>query len=186
MKVSKVAERYAQSLFELSRERKEEDAVYADILQLQKVCQENKEFRTFLKSPVVHSDKKRAIINDIFGATFRKLTINFISILIRKNREAIIPEIAESFIEQFKDDANILTVIFKAAVPPTEAIRKQVLEIMKTYTNARIDLVVESDPSVIGGFLLSWKDLQYDATISHQVERLKRGVARVNLYVKEI
>ena len=39
---------------------------------------------------------------------------------------------------------------------------------MKKYTNSRIDLEIELDPSLIGGFLLSWKDLQYDATISHR------------------
>jgi F-type H+-transporting ATPase subunit delta len=186
MKVSKVAERYAQSLFNLSLERKEEAAVYSDILQLQKVCNENKDFRVFLKSPVVHSDKKLSIISEMFGAAFVKLTITFISILIRKNRESLIPEIAESFIEQYKDHNHILPVLFKSAVPPTETVRKQVMEIMKKYTNARIELFEETDPTVIGGFLLSWKDLQYDATISHQVEKLKRGVARVNLYVKEI
>ena len=110
--ISKVAERYAKSLFELALERKEAEAVYSDILQLRTGLQgEARIFALFLKSPVVHSGQKAYHHQGTFRNNISEYSPStFISILVRKNREALIPEIAGSFIEQYKDHNNILTV----------------------------------------------------------------------------
>ena len=186
MKGRQVAVRYAQSLFEFAQERKELDAVQKDIFLLQQVCSDSKEFRLLLKSPVVQTEKKEKIFRDIFGQKVIPTTLAFLLLLVRKRRESYIAAIADEFVDQYQDYSNILPVRVTTASAMSEGIRNEILDIMKNYTKANVLLTGSVDPEVIGGFVLSWKDKQYDATLSHQIERLKRGVARVNLYVKEI
>jgi F0F1-type ATP synthase delta subunit len=74
----------------------------------------------------------------------------------------------------------------KTVSPLTEVMQKEMLEVMKQYTDAAVELSGSVDPELIGGFVLSWKDKQYDASISHEIEKLRRAIGKINLYVKEI
>jgi F-type H+-transporting ATPase subunit delta len=185
MKVTQVSIRYARSLFELALEQKELEEVYLDIRLMQKVCAENRSFRLMLQSPIVQTDKKARIIREVFGKSVRPLTLNFILLLARKRRESFIPPIADSFIEQYQDYRKILPVSVKTPGPLSEETRAQAMSVMSKFTGAQIEFTEETDPDLIGGFILTWKDLQYDATLSHQIEKLRRGVGKQNLYVKD-
>jgi len=184
MRISLVAERYAKAVFEMAVEKQQVDAVYADALELASVCRENRLFVFMLKSPVISEEKKEKILTDLFGKRFHQITLQFLLILVRQNREVFIPEIARNLIELYKKYKHILTVYLTMAVPATEAIRNKVKEIIKDYTKWKIDLVQEIDSDIIGGFILNWSDMQYDAGIHYQIERLRRSSARVNLYKK--
>ena len=56
---------------------------------------------------------------------------------------------------------------------------------MKNYTTSNIDLETEIDESLIGGFILRWKDKQYDASIRREIENMRNAIAKINLYKKE-
>jgi len=184
MRISLVSERYAKSLFELAVEKKQEDAIYSDALELVSVCEENKIFVLVLKSPVISEEKKKKILKDMFENRFHAMTMKFLLILVRKNREVYIPEIARNLISLYKEYKKILPVLLTTAVPMTEAIRNRVITVMKEYTKWQIELIQKIDPEIIGGFILNWGDMQYDASIHYQIERLRRGSARINLYKK--
>jgi len=185
MKVSLVAERYANALFELAVEKNAAGEIYKDALVVSEICRKSRELRMFFKAPVVQTDLKVKVVKELFGKAVGPVMLTFLLVMVRKKREKFIPEIAVTVIENYKEYKNILTVHFKAPVLPDTDIRKKVLELMTNYTKANIDLVEEIDNSLIGGFVLNWKDLQYDASIRKQIEQLKRGVAKVNLYVKD-
>ena len=61
-----VASRYAKSLLDLSVEKGQLEAVYADMLQVKSVCDGSKEFVNFLNSPIIKADKKIATIKAVF------------------------------------------------------------------------------------------------------------------------
>jgi F-type H+-transporting ATPase subunit delta len=183
---SLLGERYAKALYDLAAEKKVVDEVYGDLHRLASLIRESRDLRLFLRSPVISPGKKQKVIRILTGDRGNPLTLSFILLLVRKRREAHIPDIAFEFIELFKERHGILTVTVKSPVRVTEEIRKQIVETMKKYSDARIDIVEEIDESLIGGFVLCWKDKQYDASIRNQINRMTRGVARINLYVKEL
>lgn len=110
--------------------------------------------------------------------------MTFFRIIIEKRREALLPDIASAFIGLYKDYKKILTTTVKTPVPLTETTRKQILEIMKTQTRGTVELIEEIEENLIGGFVLQWKDMQYDASIHHQIQKMKREMANLNLYKK--
>lgn len=184
MRISLIAERYAKALFELAVEKGQEDPIDSDARELASVCRENKLFVLILKSPVVSIEKKEKILKEIFEKQLHEMTMKFLLILVRKNREAYIPEIAERIIRQYKEYKQILPVVLTTAVPVSEAIRNRAISIMKKYTNWKIELVQKVNPEIVGGFILNWEDMQYDASIQYQIERMRKESARINLYKK--
>ena len=184
MNVSLVAERYAKALFELALEKGAEEEVYQDSLLITKTCEESKELRLLFKSPIINSRKKRTIIRDIFEKNVQKLTLTYLLIMVKKNRESFIPAIAIKFVEIYQAFRNILTVHFSSPVLPDAETRKQVLELMKKFSGAEIDLKAEIDESLIGGFLLNWDDKQYDASIRREIDDMRIAIVKINLYKK--
>ncbi len=53
-----IAIRYAKSLLDLSLEKGKLEEVYKDMTLVANVCQENHDFITFLRSPIIKADKK--------------------------------------------------------------------------------------------------------------------------------
>ncbi len=186
MSGSLLAQRYAKALFELAHEQQAEELVRADMEKISRMLKESRELRLFLRSPVIFPGKKEKIIRDLLETRSHPLTLAFMLMLVRKRRELHIPDIAFEYQEFYDDHFNIITVRLKSAVRVSPAIRDEVFRIMKQYTQATVKIEEEIDESLIGGFSLSWKDNLYDVSIRKQLNQLNRGVARINLYKKEM
>src|SRR6476620_11934532 len=111
---TRVAGRYAKSLIDLSIEQKMLDTVYEDMQYLKRLLN-NREFRLMLKSPIVTSDKKQAVLNALTSGRVSDLTAKFNTLLIHKGREMNMPEIIDAFIEQYKAYKKIRVVTLTTA-----------------------------------------------------------------------
>ena len=185
MNTTLVSERYAAALFEIALEKGVVEEVYQDSLLIGQTCNNSKDLRLLLKSPIINTGKKLAIVREIFGKEVQTLTLTYIEIMVRKKREGFLHLVANQFVELYKLYKNILTVHFKSPAAPNAAVTKQVVELMKNYTTSNIDLETEIDESLIGGFILRWKDKQYDASIRREIENMRNAIAKINLYKKE-
>ncbi|MES2762650.1 MAG: ATP synthase F1 subunit delta [Bacteroidota bacterium] len=169
-----VASRYAKSLLDLAVEKGQLEAVYADIRQVQAVCEESREFINFLNSPIIKSDKKIATIKAIFDGKLNAITSGFLSIVASKRRESIIPEMANSFIEQYRSHKNILTAVVTSANGLDAATKQKALDLVKSQMNGEVELVEKVNPNIIGGFVLKIGDKQLDKSVARQLSNMKK------------
>ncbi len=183
MDVTIISQRYAKALFDLAIEFKELEKIKEDMLLVGSVTAENPEFRRLLASPVIPQGKKAAIIKGIFQQKVEKLTFRFLELVVRKEREVYLREIADNFIGLYKKHNNIITVNLITAQPVDEHIRKEILGILEETTHKNVELLENVDKSLIGGFVLTMEDKKYDSSIRHQINRLQRVFER-NPYVK--
>ena len=185
MRETLLASRYAKSLFDLSIDMKLLEEVYKDVTELLEICQANKDFDQMLKSPVIRQDKKMKVLSVIFRERVQDLTYKFIELLTRNKREKYLAEIARQFILMYKKYHNIVTTYVKTAVSMSKESRDQILGIMGKYTKGNIELIEEVDEKLIGGFVLSFDDMQFDASLAREISRLKSEFEK-NLYVRGI
>lgn len=176
-----VASRYAKSLLDLAVEKGQLDAVYEDMLQVQSLCKECKELALFLKSPIINSEKKVSTLKTVFEGKLSNMTSGFISLIATKHRESIIPQIATSFIELYKNYKNILTAIVTSANGLDAATKQKVLELVKTQLKGEVELVEKIDSNIIGGFILKIGDKQLDKSVARQLANLKKELTNKSL-----
>jgi F-type H+-transporting ATPase subunit delta len=182
--ISHIAVPYAKALFEFALERDAIERVYKDIQALTSLCKSNRDFLLMLKSPILKTEKKQKIILAIFKDSVSEITRSFLKIITAKKRESLLPDMALAFVDLYKDYKGILTTCLKTAVPVTEEVRKTLLEMMSNQSTGSIELIEEVKEELIGGFVLQWKDKQYDASILNQINKMKKGMAMINLYKK--
>jgi F-type H+-transporting ATPase subunit delta len=169
-----VASRYAKSLLDLSVEKGQLEAVYADMLQVKAVCENSREFITFLNSPIINSDKKIVVIKAVFEGKFNSITDGFLTIVASKRRENVISEMANEFIEQYRSHKNILTAVVTSANGLDAATKQKVLDLVKSQLNGEVELVEKVDANIIGGFILKIGDKQLDKSVARQLSNLKK------------
>jgi len=182
--ISHIAVPYAKALFEFSLEKNALESVYKDMQALASLCSSNRDFLLMLKSPILKTEKKQKILSAVFKDSVSDITRGFLKIITAKKRESLLPDMSLAFVDLYKDYKGILTTWLKTAVPVTEEVRKQILEKMNTQTKGSIELLEEVKEELIGGFVLQWKDKQYDASILNQVNKMRKGMAMINLYKK--
>jgi F-type H+-transporting ATPase subunit delta len=170
----RLAARYAKSLIDLANERNQVEQVYKDMLYLQMLCKESRDFLALLRSPVVKADKKVAIVLAVTKGKISELTDAFNRLMITKGREAYLPEIVVSFVDQYKVQKNIHTVKLTTAMPVTEEVKKQIIaQVQKQTSLDNIDLKDTVDEEIIGGFILEICDTLVDASIAYDLNKIK-------------
>lgn len=171
----RVASRYAKSILDLAVEKGQLETVYKDMLYLQQLTKGSKEFLNLLRSPVVKADAKIRAINAVTAGTISELTEAFTTLLINKTREAVLPEVINSFVEQYKRHKNIHTVQLTTAMPVSDALKNAIVDqVKKTSDLQNIELEIKVDPSIIGGFVLQAGDKLIDASISYDLKAIAR------------
>ena len=170
----KVSHRYATSLIETAIEKNKLDKISSDMILLLDALNDNKGLQLMLESPVVRPEIKSNILKEIFSSKFDSDSLNFLNFVIEKKRENLLDSIAARFLELRDDHLGIVSVTvttaFKFAEDQIEKLQKKLEEILGK--KVRLNLVV--DESLIGGFIAKAGDTMYDASVSHQLEILKK------------
>lgn len=171
----RIASRYAKSLIDLAIEQNKLEKILEDITGFLEAAK-NKDLLLLLKSPLVKPDKKEKVMGALFKGKIDPLTYSFFEIIIRKGREPLLPDIAEEFVRQYREIRGISIVQVVSAEPLSqdtiESIRKKLLE--SGLTRGNIQFTTSVDKSLIGGFVISFEDKLYDASIRHQLDELKK------------
>ena len=184
MQGTRATSRYAKSLGDLAHEQGSLEKVYADMILIHKTCAANHDLSVLLKSPIVKTDKKQAILKEIFAGKISKLTELFILLITSKRREALLESVAEAFVEQYKVRKNILTAVITTASGLDEDLRKKVLQLVKNSANSEVELIEKTNEQLLGGFVLQVGDRRVDASIAKQIRKLAMDFSE-NPYVKE-
>ncbi|MFP5471415.1 MAG: ATP synthase F1 subunit delta [Bacteroidia bacterium] len=183
MRETRVASRYAKSLITLAVEKKQLEQVYKDMQLVSKIASENKELQLLLKSPIVKTDKKKAILSKLFASSVSEITTAFINIIASKNREYLLVDISFAFVEQYKKLKGIITAELTTAIQLPEELKKKILNLVNPK-NQSIEVVEKINKEIIGGFIVRVDDKQVDASVQRKIAELKQEFSK-NPYVAE-
>lgn len=183
MSYTKITIRYAAAFFDLAEEKGVVENAYEDMMLLGRICASNHDFVRMLQNPVINADKKNKVITHIFGASVNKISLSFMSLMIRKRRERYLPSIAEAFADLYKASKGIKTAFVTSAIELNTTEKAGVLEILSKLTDKKIDLVEITNKALLGGFVLNLDDFQVDQSVSTKVKKLKKDFEK-NLFIK--
>lgn len=178
MKTSRVARRYAQALLESAERDRLLDAVLADLRVLQEHIAESREFRSFLRSPVIKGHMKLSILRNVFGGSVSALTLDFLRLLIEKRREALLSEVIAELFLMNDVRQGIVTLELKAALELSDAHRSAITQRFEHLTGKKIRISFSVDTSLRGGILVRVGDTVYDGSIKRQLELLRERFAQ--------
>lgn len=177
MKGTKAASRYATALLDISIEQNKIDVILADMNFLLETNSTSQDFEVLVSSPVIGGDKKMEIFNKIFS-NFDPLTIKFLNLVTSNSREAYLPAIAESFISQVKEHKGIVPIELVSAKALDADTKAKIIAKIQVAVKGQLEIEEKIDESLIGGFMIRMGDMQLDASVSNQFNKLKQRLAQ--------
>ena len=154
------------------------DATLQDMKLILEACKSISELRQLLRSPIIKTNKKIKIIQEIFSNRISVTTLNFIEMITVKKREAFLQTIAESFIVIYKAINQIETVTVTSAEPLEQDYKERLIAEVKQTGCKKVELIEKISSDLIGGIVIKYGDKQIDGSIKTKINRLKKTLSK--------
>ena len=184
MQGSRAAVRYAKAILSMATDKGVSKEVNDDMTLIRDTINASGELRIFLRSPVVKERMKRNVLLELFK-NVNGVTSGLFSLLIENNRLELLWMVADKYREFYNQLNGVQVAKVTTAIPLTPELEIKIQQKVKELTGntAKIENII--DKSIIGGFILRVGDIQYDGSVSGQLNNLRRELKN-NTYVSKI
>lgn len=169
-----VAKRYAEALFELARERGQLDRVVEEIELVSQSVQEHDALAAFLRHPRITADEKQQVVSNIFGTQLSDISRNFISLLIERGRQALLPFVSEELTELANESLGVSVGEAVTAIKLSEADLNRLESRFSALVGKKVKLQNKVEPGIQGGVLVRIADRVYDGSVAGKLARFQR------------
>jgi F-type H+-transporting ATPase subunit delta len=168
---------YADALFEVAKDKGKLDAIRDQLGQFADAVDGNRDLQVFFFSPYFSSAEKiEGARRAIDGADPE--FINFLELLIEKQRMTEIFRIRRQFEELWKHENRRIDVTVTSAVELDPAVVSRIGEEIERQTGQEVDLASRVDSEILGGVVLQVGNMVLDASIRSRLEKLRKSVAQ--------
>jgi F-type H+-transporting ATPase subunit delta len=174
----RVVDPYAEALVSLAAGQGLLDTFTADVRFIAAVLQATPELGQFLASPLVKTEAKKNLLQQVFADQIHPLLLNALQLLTDRRRIMFLGALCQRFLELQRKLQNIVLAEVTAAVPLTEAQQQSIRERVKDFTQASsVELQISQDPTVLGGVILKIGSQVIDLSLRGQLRRLALQLA---------
>jgi F-type H+-transporting ATPase subunit delta len=168
-----IAARYAKALYakfdEVSATK-----VMRDMETLREWCKDHEEFLGFLQNPLIAREDAIKVIDKLSRAAhFNPLTKDFLILVARNRRLALLPQIIDRMMTLHDHAKGIIRAVITSAqklgLPQLKNIQNMLIAKLKR-TPKTIEII---DPQVLGGFKIRIGPYLIDATLKTQLMKIQ-------------
>ena len=180
MNESQISVRYAKALFQSALEQKLLENVYKDMELLGSTCKLD-EFQYMLVLPTLQPSQKKKLIREIFEKQFTKISLAMIDLVVQNKREMYLSGIARYFMDLYRKEKGVRIATLLTAQPVDEAALNGIRSLIKKAYDSEVELTSSVSEDVIGGFVLTVEDLQYDASVATNLRKIKKQLLQTSI-----
>lgn len=180
MSIERIANRYAHTLINAAVEQQKVEEVYNDALVFENAMENSRELVLLLESPIINADKKIKALTAVFRESVGSLFLSFVEVICRKGREPYMESIINTLKEVYKSEKGITEVEVVTAADVDENTLENIKEKVRSlpFVREHVQMKHSVDPGILGGFIIRYEDKVYDASVAHDLETLRRQIAR--------
>lgn len=172
---SGAAKRYTQAVFGLAQEKGSFADWQRDLDRLASLIEDERAGQ-ILGSPNTPEEEKQAVI-DAMLADAQPEARNLATLLLRRGRLEIAPEMSQLFTESVLAERGIAIADVTTAEPLDAAGEAMVRARLKQVIGKEIELRLHVDPAIIGGIVARVGDQLIDGSVTNQLRRLRTRLA---------
>lgn len=172
---------YAKAILELAKEENRVEEVYEELKSLREVLLSNKDFETLISSPMLVSSEKKTVLKQVFETRLSKEVMNFLLLLVEKNRIGLLSKIIEEFESLYYSHANITKARVYTTMPLDEDMQEAIRLALKKLTSSEIVIESKVDEDLIGGIKVVMGDKIIDSTTLFRLKKLGAQLRDIRL-----
>lgn len=174
-----IADRYADALTELIKSGQlTYDKASQDLNFVESTLNQSADLDEFLKNPLVSLEDKKDVINKVFSSEIDGLTVNFLKVLVDKDRFASYRDVVGSYNETLDKINNISRVKVTSAVELSEEAKNRLKEKLESKLQKTVTLDWEISSEIIAGLVIKMGDNVIDSSLKNKLEDLSKNIVK--------
>ena len=175
-----IAERYAQAVFDLSRDAGDLGKLEADVTALDEAMKASPELREVLTSPVIsRSDQGNAVaaLAETMGLTTTMK--NVLALMATKRRLFVVPQMVRALRDMLAEEKGEVTAEIRTAKALTKTQSEKLAKTLTASTGKDVNLDVTVDDTLIGGLVVKIGSQMIDTSIRAKLNALQNTMKEV-------
>ncbi len=170
---TKAAKRYANAFLGLAIEKDILEKAREDMLLIKNTIDASSDLQLFLKNPIIKKVQKKAAVKEIFEGKIQDVTFELYNLLARKDREALLENISNKFIELYNQHQGIIKVGVTSAQKLDDAQLKALKKKIEQTTGKKVEFKTDVEEELIGGLKIRIEDTVVDGSVKFKLSQLK-------------
>jgi F-type H+-transporting ATPase subunit delta len=167
-----LAKRYAAALLRLTDPEGSTEEAESLLLALRSAWESDKGFRGMLLHPQIPRKAKKALLRKALEGRARPSFLDFLDLLVDKNRVNLLPELAEVFDRLADASKGVVRVKVESWKPLDEGRKAALGAALSRLTGKKVDVQAEADASLLGGLRVRVGDSVIDASVANRLKVL--------------
>lgn len=176
--ISAISQKYAQALTQTAIELGSADYFAQQLNEVCSVIETSQDLKLVMANTSISISKKQEIINEIFGGKIDQKLLNFLKILVEKNRFNDIASIQYAYEKNIEKISNIKTVEVTSPIELNFENKTNILFKLEHKFNCEIKPVWKVDETLIAGLIFKYDDCVIDTSIRTKLENLSKTILR--------
>jgi len=174
--VNILAERYAKALLALAAEASVAEEAGRQLEQLARNCFSDKTMAAFWQSSKIPESERQDVLQDALEA-MDALTVvrNMANVLLERGRFALLPEVAEAYARQAREQSGSVAAEVTSAVELSPDLRETLRQGLAKATGRNVQLNTTVDPSLIGGVRVQLGNTIIDGSVRRRLQSVARS-----------
>ncbi len=183
---SKVAVKYASTLYSESGTGGNAKAIYEDVESILDVFKENDNLSRVIQSPVFRESDKLAILLKILKGNVDDSLVRFIEFLGIRERLSFTREIFAAYISVADREAGFKNLELSSAFELDDAEVAKLKKEFENYFKCKLKLKLTTNPGLLGGFVARTDEVVVDASVKNQLDKLRRTFSSAGVSLNKI
>lgn len=178
IKVSTISKNYAKALLDVAKESGSPEVFNTQLNEIMLVLNTSEDLNIVMANTSISIAEKLEIIEAVFGNKIESKLLNFLKILVEKDRFCELEAIKLSFAKMIEDMSNIKTVEITSPIALNFENKSNVLFKLEHKLNCEIKPIWKTDESLIAGLKFKIDDCTIDTSIRAKLEDLSKKIVR--------
>ncbi|MFZ7102107.1 MAG: F0F1 ATP synthase subunit delta [Peptococcaceae bacterium] len=179
MNIRTVAKRYAQALSQIAQERNTLDQYEKELNDILAAVNADDHLTHIWFSERILTDDKKQVFGELFSGKISEIIVNFLFVLIDKNREALLPDIFKEYQRLADISRNIIDAEVRSAAQLTTKDFEELQAKLSAMTGKNVRLKVEIDAALIGGLIVKIGDKVIDGSVIKRLAVMKKKLNEI-------
>nr|YP_009397012.1 ATP synthase CF1 subunit delta [Spyridia filamentosa]ARW66198.1 ATP synthase CF1 subunit delta [Spyridia filamentosa] len=171
--MQKVATPYAEALLGLTQEKNLIQEAKEDLSAISSILLSSNDLKLFLINPLIDSVVKKNVLEELLKDQVNNFILKFLLVLVDRRRISLLDIIISKYLElAYKLELTVLAEVL-VATAFTESQKDALINKIKIMTKSQnVQLAINTDPSLIGGFIIKIGSKVIDASLLGKLKQL--------------
>lgn len=170
---NELANKYARAIFELAVEEDQLQEVTNNMKFINETIKSQHDLSDFMYHPHVKVEAKKEIFSQIFKTEIGDLANKFMSLLLDKKREMLLPQIVSEYEILANEAQNIVKAEIIVAGELSAEQRTALINKLSNVTGKKVVVEFKIETGILGGVIVKIGDKLIDGSVVRQLEALK-------------